>query len=153
MVIATIIAQKYTLKDAEIASERLSPGEKAVLQEVAAELGWPSIKSLVVKYFPVCPRHDLWQTALHRMRHRARRTNIRYLLKTLQSIMEELKGKAYSGRESRNRLSSRLERHIRSKDIDLSRVQSIRERAVAQNKTAMEGPRGQRVLALMGAAC
>ncbi len=153
MDISTIIARQYTSKESQPAMARLSPAEVAVLEEVAAELGWPSIKSLVVKYFPVCPRHDLWQTALHRMRHRARRTNIRYLLKTLQSIMEELKGKAYSGRESLNRLSSRLERHIQKKDISLSRVQSIRERAIAQNKTAMEGPRGQRVLALMGAAC
>ncbi len=153
MDIGTIIAQKYNLKDAEAAIERLSAGEKAVLQEVAADFGWPSIKSLAVKYFPACRRHDLWQTARHRMLQRATRPNIKYLLKTLQSIMDALEGKAFSGRESLNRVTNRLERDIQKKDISLSRVQSIRERAIAQNKTAMEGPRGQRVLALMGAAC
>ena len=153
MEIETIIARQYTPKESQPAMARLSAAEVGVLEEVAAQLGWPSITSLATKYFPACPFHDRWPTALRRMLQHSKRGNIRYLLKVLQSIGEELEGKAYSGRKSLNRVTNRLERDIQKKDLSLSRLQSIRESAKAQNKRAMGGPLGQRVLAQMGAAC
>lgn len=147
-----LTSRQYTAEESRIATEALSPEVVVVLDQVREALGWPSIKSLAVKYFPAFPFHDRWQTALRRTQHYTLRPNILYLLKTLQSIGEKLEGKAYSGRQSLSRLSSRLESSFRKKDRVSSRLQSTRADTTSRSLADLTGPLAGRVRAAMGAA-
>jgi len=148
-----LTSRQYTAEESRIAIEALSPEVVVVLDQVREALGWPSIKSLAVKYFPACPRHDWWQTALRRTQHYTLRPNIKYLLKTLQSIGEKLEGKAYSGRQGLNRISSRLESSSREKNKNSSRLQSTMRDTTSRTAADLTGPLARRVLAAMGAVC
>lgn len=152
MDIMSLTTRQYTAEESRIATEALSPEVVVVLDQVRAALGWPSIKSLATKYYAAFPYYDRWQTALRRTRFYARRPNIAYLLKTLESIQQELEGKAYSGRQSLSRLSSRLEASFR-KDGTLSRLQSTPTVHISHNAADLRGPLAKRVLAQMGGTC
>ena len=151
MDIMSLTARQYTAEESRIATEALSPEGVVVLDQVRAALGWPSIKSLATKYYAAFPYYDRWQTALRRTLFYSRRPNIAYLLKTLESIGLELERKAYSGRQSLSRLSSRLEGSIR-KDGTLSRLQSTPTVQISHDAGDLRGPLAKRVLATMGAA-
>lgn len=153
MDITVLTARQYTTEESRIATESLSPEVVAVLDQVREALGWPSIKSLAVKYYSAFPFYDRWQTALRRTQRCARRPNIVYLLKTLESIGRELEGKAYSGRRELTRLSSRLESTFREKKRISNRLQSRMRNTTSRSAADLTGPLAARVLAGMGATC
>lgn len=72
-----------------LAADGLSQGEKDVLDLVRQSLTWPTVLSLVYKYYPLYPHRKWWLAALQRARQYARFVNIRYLLMTLRTIMLE----------------------------------------------------------------
>lgn len=153
MEIQSMCSRQYTVEESRIATEALSPEVVVILDQVREALGWPSMKSLAVKYFPAFPRHDWWQAALRRTQQFSRRPNIVYLLKTLESIGRELEGKAYSGRQSLNRISSRLENISQERRRSSSRLESTRADTTSRSAADLTGPLAARVLAHMGAAC
>lgn len=123
--IAVLTSKKYSLKDAEMSIASLSQGEIDVLDRVKDALGWHSIKSLAVKYYPACPCRKWWLEALRRSAKFARRTNIVYLLKCLESIQKEWREAAYSGKESLNRLIPKGIKKIKRETIRLEPTNSL----------------------------
>lgn len=89
-----LVSQKYDKGQSALAMEQLSQGEREVLEKVREALGWPSIKSLAVKYFPAYRNRKWWAEALRRTLHyaakwnRRRLINIRYIMRTLASIAQ-----------------------------------------------------------------
>ena len=102
--IDALVSHRYKAAEAEEAIEALSQGERDILERVREALGWPSIKSLVVKYFPHFKHRKWWSEAIRRTSKYARRFNIRYLLRCLESIKDEWQQSAYTPKG--NRLTS-----------------------------------------------
>lgn len=91
----SLVSQKYKSPEGTVAVEALSQGEKDVLEKVRQALGWPSIKSLALKYFPAYRNRKWWAEALRRTItyaekwKRRRIINIRYIMKVLASMAEQ----------------------------------------------------------------
>jgi len=94
----------FSRKAGDAAVAALSQGEKDVLWQVANVLGWRSLESLAVKYFPKFPNRKWWLRAKQRVLKYARSRNIVYFLLCLQSIQREWRKAAFSGKEALNRL-------------------------------------------------
>jgi len=102
--IAELTQKRYNIEEAKKSRASLSQGEIDVLEQARVALGWPSILSLAFKYYPAFPNRKWWLEALRRGHKWARRMNITYLLKALQSISEEALNLAFSGKAALNRL-------------------------------------------------
>lgn len=108
----SLVARKYKGPEAEVAVKELDQGEKDILEQVRQALGWPSIKSLAVKYYPSYRNRKWWMEALRRTLHyaakwkRRRIINIRYLLRTLASIAAEKAALAKAKNSADNRLTA-----------------------------------------------
>jgi len=142
--ITEITSKKYSLKEAAIAIASLSQGEVDVLVQIKDALGWPSIKSLAVKYYPAFPNRKWWLEALRRVNKWARHKNIIYFLKSLQSIAQEHLQAAFSGKAALNRLI-----HSTNKENtkDINRLESTNEKLHFRGRL---GPYQKIVLARMG---
>ena len=103
-IIAELTAKKFTGPEAKMSIASLSQGERDVLDQVREVLGWPSISSLAVKYYPAYPNRKWWLEAIRRVNRWAKRRNIVYFLKCLESIAQERLEAAFSGRPALNRL-------------------------------------------------
>lgn len=108
----SLVSRKYTKPEAVAALAELSQGEKDILEQVRQALGWPSIKSLAVKYFPSFRNRKWWAEALRRTLHyaakwkRRRIINIRYILRALGSIAAEKAERAKAELSASNRLTA-----------------------------------------------
>lgn len=94
----------FSRKAGDAAVAALSQGETDALGQVAEVLGWGSLESLAVKYFPKFPNRKWWLEATRRVLRYSRSRNIRYFLLCLQSIQQEWRKAAFSGKEALNRL-------------------------------------------------
>jgi hypothetical protein len=142
--LANITSIKYTGREAEMSIASLSQGEVDVLNQAREALGWPSIKSLAFKYYPAFPCRKWWLEALRRTQRLARRVNIVYLLKCLQSIQEEWQEVAFSGKPVLNRLIHKATNKVKS---NTNRLESTNGNATFRGRL---GPYQRVVLAGMG---
>lgn len=88
---------------------KLSQGEIDVLEDCRRELGWPTISSLAVKYYPLYPYHKLWARALSHCRLYKVRTatlNIKYLLLAVITQVRYSLEAQHSGGPPANRLQA-----------------------------------------------
>lgn len=116
------INTRYPMKLAPPALHRLSQGEKDQLEEARQRLGWPTILSLAVKYYPLYPCHKWWQRALIRCSYHKVRTatlNISYLLLTLETIKKWGLLAAY---QSTKRAVNRLTQSVNKKETGDNRL-------------------------------
>jgi len=141
---AQVVSKKYTAREANSAIASLSQGELDVLEQVRDTPGWPSIKSLAVKYYPTFPNRKWWLEAHRRVNKWARRKNIIYFLKALQSIAAEHLEAAFNGKGALNRLI-----YPRNKDISKG-VNRLDETAKTQTFKGKLGPYQRLVLARAG---
>jgi len=94
----------FSRKTGDAAVAALSQGETDVLEQVAEILGWRSLESLAVKYFPKFPNRKWWLEARRRVLKYSRTRSITYFLLCLQTIQQEWRKAAFSGKEALNRL-------------------------------------------------
>ena len=128
--------------DAAVAA--LSQGEKDVLWPVAEILGWKSLESLAVKYFPKFPNRKWWLEAKRRTLKYSKLRNITYFLLCLQSIEKEWRDKAFSGKEALNRLIHK------ANNTNISTVNRLEDIAEEKTFRGRLGPYQRVVLARMG---
>lgn len=98
---------QYSRKAGHNSVDKLSQGERDVLDMAREKLAWVSITSLAHKYYPLYPNRQWWKRALERCSHQNVRTktlNIVYLLRTLETIRTWALKAAFSGKEALNRL-------------------------------------------------
>lgn len=143
-IIAELITKKYTPGEANNAIASLSQGELDVLKQVRDTLGWPSIKSLAVKYYPAYPNRKWWLEASRRVNKWARKKNITYFLKCLQSIATEHLEAAFSGKGALNRLIHKV---TNSSKTTINRLEGT---AKGETFRGRLGPYQRVVLARMG---
>lgn len=105
----------FSRKEGDAAVVALSQGETDVLIQVAEILGWKSLESLAVKYFPKFPNRKWWLEAKHRVLKYSNLRNITYFLLCLMSIEKEHLEAAFSGRVALNRLVYNTKRVISKK--------------------------------------
>ena len=142
--IEQLIKQKYDLLANQEKIDSLSQGELDVLEQVRDTLGWPSIKSLAIKYYPAFPNRKWWLEAQRRVNKWAHKKNILYFLKCLQSIAAERLEAAFNGRAALNRLI----RKANSTNISIvNRLEGIAEEKTFRGRL---GPYQRVVLARMG---
>ena len=102
---------RYNPQHARTRLKLMTQGEKDQLEAARERLGWPTILSLAMKYYPLYPCRKWWQKALARCSHYKARTatlNIIYLLRTIESVKQWSLTRAYqSTRETVNRLTQR----------------------------------------------
>lgn len=102
---------RYNTDHARTRLKLMTQGEKDQLEVARERLGWPTILSLAMKYYPLYPCRKWWQRAMERCsRYKARTTtlNIVYLLRTIESVKQWSLTRAYqSTRETVNRLTQR----------------------------------------------
>jgi len=79
--------------------KRILPAPR-ILERVRQTFGWPTPNTLVRRYFPKYPHTSWWEKAYSRMIQHARVPNIKYLLKCLQTIKEEVSGAQWRYRRS-----------------------------------------------------
>lgn len=144
--LASLTTKKYTQREAELSIASLTQGEVDVLNQVRDALGWPSIKSLAVKYWPVFSCRKWWLEALRRTQRLARRVNILYILKCLQSIEKEWRELAFSGKEALNRLGHKANSRVKS---GTNRLEATSENGTFKGRL---GPYQRLVLARVGGA-
>jgi len=94
----------FSRKEGDAAVAALSQGEQDVLGQVAEVLGWRSLESLAVKYFPKFPNRKMWLEAMRRVSKYSRLRNITYFLLCLQTIEKEFRAAALASKEGFNRL-------------------------------------------------
>jgi len=94
----------FSRKTGDAAVAALAQGETDVLEQVAEVLGWRSLESLAVKYFPQFPNRKWWLEAKRRVLKYSRTRSITYFLLCLQTIQQEWRKAAFSGKEALNRL-------------------------------------------------
>jgi len=94
----------FSRKTGDAAVAALSQGETDVLEQVAEILGWRSLESLAVKYLPKFPNRKWWLEARRRVLKYSRTRSITYFLLCLQTIQQEWRKAAFSGKETLNRL-------------------------------------------------
>jgi len=94
----------FSRKTGDAAVDALSQGEQDVLERVAEILGWRSLESLAVKYFPKFPNRKMWLEAMRRVSKYSRLRNITYFLLCLQTIEKEFRAAALASKEGFNRL-------------------------------------------------
>lgn len=102
--VAELTGKKYRIEDGKKSIALLSQGERDVLEQVRATLGWPSIVSLAFKYYPAYHHRKWWLEALRRTLKWSHKKNIQYILKCLQSINDEWAEAAFNGKAALNRL-------------------------------------------------
>jgi hypothetical protein len=134
----------FSRKDGDAAVASLSQGERDVLEQVAEVLGWRSLESLAVKYFPKFPNRKWWLEATRRVLKYSRSRNIVYFLLCLQSIEREALTLAFSGKQALNRLVYKANsKVVRS----TNRLESMNESKTFRGRV---GPLQRVVLARMG---
>lgn len=95
----SLVQWRYRHADGVRAVADMATGERDTLEEARRQLGWPSILSLAVKWYPICPSRTVWKRALEKCRldriTSARHTatlNLKYLLlAVLTKAQESLK--------------------------------------------------------------
>lgn len=102
---------RYNPHQARARLKLMPQGEKDILEEARARLGWPTSLSLAMKYYPLYPCRKWWQRAMERCsRHKVRTAtlNIVYLLRTIETVKQWSLTRAYhSTVETVNRLTHR----------------------------------------------
>lgn len=102
---------RYPIHLARARLKLMTQGEKDQLEEARERLGWPTILSLAMKYYPLYPCRKWWQRAIERCGHHKSRTatlNIVYLLRTIESVKKWSLTQAFKSTvETANRLTHR----------------------------------------------
>lgn len=122
----------------------LSQGERDILEQVAEVLGWRSLESLAIKYFPKFPNRKWWLEAKRRVLKYSNKRNIIYFLLCLQSIEKEWREAAFSGKPALNRLVYKYDNKV---NRIVNRLESTNGMATFHGRL---GPYQRVVLAGMG---
>ena len=116
------IHRTYSRQEGAPARERLAQGELDVLESCRQALGWKTITSLAVKYYPLFPERHSWKRALAlSLRYRARwhtaTLSIRYLLKAViqqhyESLVRNFSGKLTEIKNNVSPILNSIPNHI-----------------------------------------
>jgi len=101
------LSRQYSRSEARKSQDAICQADIDILEECRQSLHWPTITSLSVKYYPLYPYRRCWKRALSKCRRASIRTatlNIKYLLLTVISCVQESLAGSFNGPGALNRL-------------------------------------------------